>query len=340
MRSRPRRALAAFSLLAAAFVYFQGATSFEQRAIASQAPAVAGPGTAIRHVDRAQLMRDLATLADPALEGRRTSTAGGLKARAWVAEQFAAIGLAPPASGFLQPFQFTHRSVRGFFMPGRPFRTEYRDAANIIGLVDGPASGRTIVVSAHYDHLGVRDGVTYPGADDNASGVAALLAVARHFRAHAPRHRLAFVAFDAEELGLRGAESFVASSLIPTATIAIDVNLDMVSRNDANEIFAAGTHHSPWLRPIVEDVQRRSAVKILFGHDRPIIKAGGVEDWTSQSDHGAFHDAGIPFLYFGVADHADYHQPTDTADKVNPQFFGDVADTIVEAVATLDRTLP
>ena len=106
----------------------------------------------------------------------------------------------------------------------------------------------------------------------------------------------------------------------------------MVSRNDANEIFAAGTYHTPWLKPIVEDVQRRSAVKILFGHDRPIVKAGGVEDWTSQSDHGVFHDAGIPFLYFGVADHADYHQPTDTADKVNPQFFGDVADTIVEAV--------
>ena len=111
----------------------------------------------------------------------------------------------------------------------------------------------------------------------------------------------------------------------------------MVSRNDANEIFAAGTYHTPSLKPIVDDVQRRSAVKILFGHDRPMIKAGSVEDWTNQSDHGVFHQAGVPFLYFGVDDHADYHQPTDTADKVNPQFFGDVADMIVEAVVTLDR---
>ena len=137
----------------------------------------------------------------------------------------------------------------------------------------------------------------------------------------APRHPGWLVAFDAEELGLRGAEALVGSSLLPASAIALNVNLDMVSRNDANEIFAAGTYQTPSLRPILEDVQRRSAVKILFGHDRPMVKAGGVEDWTTQSDHGVFHDAGMPFLYFGVDDHADYHQPTDTADKVEPAVF-------------------
>lgn len=270
-------------------------------------------------------MKDLRALADPALEGRGTGAPGGLKARAWLEAQFAAIGLTPAgSSGFRQPF-----------------RTASRDAANVIGRVAGTTRGaRAIVVSAHYDHLGVREGTIYPGADDNASGIAVLLAVARQLHATAPRHPVLCLAFDAEEAGLRGAEALVGSSLLPASTVALNVNLDMVSRNDANEIFAAGTYQTPWLKPILDDVQRRSAVKILFGHDRPGAKRAGDKDWTSDSDHGVFHKAGVPFLYFGVVDHADYHRPTDTADKVNPQFFGDVADMIVEAVLTLDRSLP
>ncbi len=269
-------------------------------------------------------MKDLRALADPALEGRATGTRGGLKARAWIEAQFAAIGV-PPAgsSGYRQMF-----------------RTASGEAANVIGRLAGTAPGaRAIVVSAHYDHLGVR-GTTYPGADDNASGVAVLLAVARHLRVAAPRHPVLLVAFDAEEQGLRGAEALVGSSLLPASTVALNVNLDMVSRNDANEIFASGTAHTPSLKPILDDVQRRSAVKILFGHDRPGASRRGADDWTDDSDHGVFHKAGVPYVYFGVVDHADYHRPTDTADKVNPQFFGDVADMIVEAVVTLDRSLP
>ena len=121
--------------------------------------------------------------------------------------------------------------------------------------------------------------------------------------------------------------------------IALEVNLDMVSRNDRNEIFAAGTYQSPWLKPLLQDVQLRSGVRILFGHDRPIHKAGSVEDWTDQSDQGAFADRGVPFVYFGVEDHADYHQPSDTADKIDPRFFGDAADMIVEAVKTFDAKI-
>ena len=299
MPSRARRALIAATLLGSAFLYFKGATYFGQQAITAQAPAVATGQAVTRHVDRAQLMKDLRALSDPALEGRRTGAPGGLKARAWVEAQFATIGLTPSgSSGYRQPFEFEHRSVGGMFVPGRPFRTTISDAANVIGKVAGTASGaRAIVVSAHYDHLGVRDGITYPGADDNASGVAVLLAIARRLRAAPPRHPVLLVAFDAEELGLRGAQALVGSSLLPASAAALNVNLDMVSRNDANEIFAAGTYHTPSLKPMLDDVQRRSAVKILFGHDRPMVKAGGVEDWTSQSDHRVFHQAGVPFVY-------------------------------------------
>jgi len=74
----------------------------------------------------------------------------------------------------------------------------------------------------------------------------------------------------------------------------------------------------------------------LFGHDT----GGGQDDWTKQSDHGAFHEAGIPFIYFGVEDHPDYHKPTDTADKINGAFFYQSARTILDAVTTIDRALP
>jgi Zn-dependent M28 family amino/carboxypeptidase len=176
----------------------------------------------------------------------------------------------------------------------------------------------------------------YPGADDNASGVAALLAIARYVKAHPLTHPVLFAAFDGEELGLSGSKAFTERPTRPLRDIALNVNLDMVSRNDRNEIYAAGTYHYPWLKPLVEDVQRRAAVKILFGHDRP---GTGDDDWTLQSDHGSFHRAGVPFVYFGVEDHPDYHQPTDTPDKINPVFFRTVVNMLLEAVLTFDREI-
>jgi Zn-dependent M28 family amino/carboxypeptidase len=166
-----------------------------------------------------------------------------------------------------------------------------------------------------------------------------LLAVARHLRAQPLTRPAIFAVFDAEELGLEGSQRFVAGH--PEARAAVmNVNLDMVSRNDRNEIFAAGTHHYPQFTPMLEEVRRRARVQVLFGHDRPIYRSAGVDDWTQSSDHGTFHAAGVPFVYFGVEDHADYHAPTDTADKIDRRFFGDVGDMIVDALRTFDSRLP
>jgi hypothetical protein len=339
--ARGKRRLVILTIVIIGFGYVQAATRLEERRFEAQQPAVGAASTILRHVDRDRLMRDVAALSAPPFDGRRTGTPGALLARQWIVDRYADIPLKPAGvNGFLQPFSFTHRSARGLVTPGQPFTTEYSDAANVIGRLDGTSpAARPIVVSAHYDHLGNRDGAVYRGADDNASGVAAMLEAARFFKAHPPRHPMIFAAFDAEELGLRGAAAFVEARPEGRGA-AMNVNLDMVSRNDRNEIFAAGTYHHPEFKPWIEDVQRRSAVRILFGHDRPMYLAGGVEDWTSSSDHGAFHAAGVPFIYFGVADHPDYHKPTDTADKIDPAFFGAAADMIVEALRTVDARLP
>lgn len=305
----------------------------------STTPQARGEATAARHVDRARLMRDVTTLAAPALEGRRTGTAGASKARAWITQQFIEIGLAPTnGSRFDQPFTFAARG-RGSRAGGSRSGDQH-PSANVVGRVSGSDSrAPTFVITAHYDHVGIRDGVLYPGADDNASGIAALLAAARHFTMNRPRHTMLFAALDAEEAGQHGAKALVASDLLPPGRTRLNVNLDMVSRSDANEIYAAGPSYSPWLMPLLREVQGRSSVKILFGHDRPANAAGGLEDWTHSSDHGPFHDAGVPFVYFGVEDHRDYHKPTDTADRIDPRFFGDAADMIVDAIRTFDARL-
>jgi hypothetical protein len=294
--------------------------------LAPEAPALIAEASTVS-VDRARLMADVRWLADQQLEGRRAGTAGGIKARQWIADEFAAIGLTPAGSdGFFQPFSSSGRGV------SEP------DAANVVGRRGGTApDARVLVVSAHYDHLGSVKGKVYPGADDNASGVAVLLAVARHLASAAPRHSVYFAALDAEEQGLVGAKAFLEKPLVPPDRIALNINLDMVSRSTRRVLYASGTSHSRWLVPILDPVRRRSKVTVRYGHDRP---EQGPDDWTDQSDHGAFFARKVPYVYFGVENHADYHQPTDTADRIDAAFFGDAADTIVDAVVTLDREVP
>jgi Zn-dependent M28 family amino/carboxypeptidase len=278
-------------------------------------------------IDSRALIQTVRVLASPEMAGRRTGTPGGLKAREWVGERFAAIGLPPAANGaYLMPFRFTARSG------------EAVDGANVAAICKGTRfDGAAIVLSAHYDHLGTRADQVYPGADDNASGVAVLLEVMKVCRQRAFAHTILFVAFDAEEQGLRGAKAFVASPPMPRERIALNVNLDMVARGDKGEMYVAGTHHYPALKPPLERVAARAPIKLLFGHDRP---GTGDDDWTMQSDHGAFHDARIPFLYFGVDDHPDHHKPTDTVEKIDPTFLANTAMVILDALAALDTSLP
>lgn len=274
-------------------------------------------------IDADRLMATVTLLADPTFEGRAAGSPGGIAARGVIGEKFKLIGLERIGTGYLVPFTFARKSAAAQV-----------NGVNVIGLCPGKDPSLPVfVVSAHYDHLGLRDGVIYPGADDNASGVAVLLELAAYCRKNPFRRSIVFAAFDAEEGGLQGARVFVASPPIAKDRIALNVNLDMVSRSDKREIYIAGTYHTPQLKAPLERVAKTARVKVLFGHDRP---GTGSDDWTSQSDHGAFHAAKIPFVYFGVEDHADYHKPTDTADKIDRGFFVDVAETILDALIQLD----
>lgn len=125
-------------------------------------------------------------------------------------------------------------------MRRRPFRQDFSGATNLVGYLKGSAEpGRFTVLTAHYDHLGVRDGLVYPGADDDASGVAAMLAAADYFARHQPRRSIFFVAFDGEEEGLQGSRYFVAHPPVELSSLALEINLDMVGRGDRNDLVVA-----------------------------------------------------------------------------------------------------
>jgi hypothetical protein len=273
--------------------------------------------------DGRAILTAIQTLTAPGMDGRGAGTPGNAKARAWIVERFTALGLAPAiGTAFTVPFTFTAKSGSTI------------EAVNLLAQCRGRRPELpVIVVSAHYDHLGTRDGQTYHGADDNASGVAMLLTVAERCIAAPFERTLVIAAFDAEEHGLQGARAFLTQPPVPQARIAVNLNFDMVSRSASREIYVAGPGRWPALRPLLDVPASRASITVKFGHD----SGGGQDDWTQQSDHGPFHSAGIPFVYLGVEDHADYHKPTDTADKIDPGFLGAVAAFVLDAVGALDR---
>ena len=204
---------------------------------------------------------------------------------------------------------------------------------NVIGMIEGE-SDSLILISAHYDHLGIRDSLIYNGADDNASGTAGLLAIMDYFTQTKPKHTLVFAAFDAEEGGLRGARALAEDSVF-LQKVKLNVNMDMISQNDKNELYAVGTYHYPWLKPILERVETGN-IHLLFGHDRP---EDGDQDWTNASDQGAFNRKGVPIVYFGVEDHEHYHKHTDEFETIPQDFYKASVQVILNAILELDRSI-
>ena len=248
-------------------------------------------------------------------------------ARAYLIKAFETLGLAQFDTTYEQPFQYYNRK---FKLKGK--------GTNLLGLIRGKRYPDSyMVVSAHYDHLGIRQDSVYNGADDNASGTCALLYLASYFLANPPNHSIIIAAFDAEEVGLQGAGHFVDEPPVPVDQLLLNINMDMIGRNVNNEIYICGTYHYPNLKKPLKRPARKSNLKVSFGHDDPNLEYGG--DWTFASDHGPFHRTKIPFLYFGEEDHPDYHQPSDDFEGIMPEFYLQVLDLVRESIRQLDKKM-
>ncbi len=285
----------------------------------------AEPGT----FDRDAAVATIKTLSANDMGGRRTGSAGSAKAQAYLLELIATLNVEMVGPTHEHKFKFTTESQDGVKVD--------HIGTNLLFRIEGTGNtGKTIVVSAHYDHLGARDGEIYNGVDDNASGVAGVMAVAEHFKENPPMNDVIFALFDAEEMGLQGARAFVRNIKRIDPNIAFNINFDMISRSDKNELYVAGAFHRAGLVPVIDTIAKKAPVKLLKGHDDPAL---GANDWTFSSDHGPFHRAGIPFLYFGVEDHPYYHKPSDDFDTVPVKFFLRSIETVVIAANEVDRSL-
>jgi len=268
-----------------------------------------------------QLLTDVKILSSDTFEGRKTGTKGAELARNYIGKRFKEIGLKsfPLLNSYHQAFTFA--GIDDPKITGK----------NMIGYIPG-SSSKIIVISAHYDHLGIINGKIFNGADDNASGVAGMLKIAAHYAKNKPNYTLIFAAFDAEEFGRKGSEYFVNHLPVDIKRIKLNLNLDMISHNDKGELYASGTYKNPQLKNYIATTI--PDLKILFGHDNPKL---GIDDWTNQSDQSAFNDKNIPFIYFGVEDHKDYHKSTDTFENINQEFFINAANGILEITDNFDN---
>ena len=283
--------------------------------------------------DSGRLQRDIAWLADDRLEGRGTGTAGNDSAAAWLSRRHAALGLRPlsPDGSFLQHFVARSAAMAHTGQPGG-LATQ-----NVVALVPGrdPAlRGEYVVVGAHFDHLGrsavgamdpdARDAVRN-GADDNASGTAALLELARLFAAHPARRSIVVAHFSGEELGLLGSQWFVDHPPVPLDRVAAMINFDMVGRLRNDRLIVYGVATALELPQIVEEANRE-----------PRLAISAVGDGFGPSDHSSFHAKGIPVLHFFTDLHDDYHRASDDVERIDAAGTArvvTVAERVVRAIA-------
>jgi hypothetical protein len=281
--------------------------------------------------DPVLLEQDVRSLASGAMEGRGLGSQGLERAQRLVARRFKSIGLQPafPEKGGLLDGYF-----QDFARDGQPA------SANVIGLLPGDVTRapQVVVVGAHLDHLGRDAGLegdpVYHGADDNASGVAALLAIARMLAGSPGRERermVIFIAFSGEESGLLGSRHYVEHPVAPLEQVIAMVNLDTIGRLRDDQLILFGTGTGQEFPAILEGVNQAFGLRLAL---RP--------EGSGASDQVPFFERDVPVLHFFTGPHADYHRVTDTADRVDCAGLARVTDYAGELVRYLryrDRPL-
>lgn len=283
-------------------------------------------GSAPAGADSSAVRRDIAYLASDALQGRATGTPGNDSAAAYIARRYAALGLRPLSTDYVQPF-VAHPLARMRTARVAGLRTQ-----NVMALLPGrdPAlRGQYIVLGAHFDHLGrSTEGALDPdlpnavrkGADDNASGTAAVLELARLLAARPPRRSVIFANFSGEELGLLGSAYWVEHSPVPLDSIVAMLNFDMVGRLRGDTLLVLGASSGKEFRALLDSTPTALHVVAPPG------------DGYGPSDQSSFFAKDIPVMQFFTNLHADYHRASDVAEKINAGGEAEVID-LASAVA-------
>ena len=278
------------------------------------------------------LQVDVVYLASDLLQGRETGTPGEAMAAAYIAARFEELGLSPKGENesWFQPFPFKEMTN-----PHAADGGQGREGTgkNVVAFLDNGAAS-TVVIGGHYDHLGMGgsgsrtpgESAIHNGADDNASGIAALLRIARHLKeSELKNNNYLFIAFSGEEMGLFGSKHFAGNPTTDLASVNYMLNMDMVGRLNEEKVLAInGVGTSPVWKKVLER-----------------ISVGGITIKTSDSgvgpsDHTSFYLKDIPVLHFFTGQHSDYHKPADDAHLVNYDGLYDVSSFIIALIESLD----
>jgi len=304
-------------------------------------------GAASAHPVADRLKSDIAYLADDRLEGRGTGTAGNDSAAAWLARRHATLGLRAivpdtasrgcPGGDAARCMKFLQAFVARGAELAHAGKPEGVRTQNVVAMVPGrdPAlAGEVVVIGAHFDHLGrsstgaldpwARDAIRN-GADDNASGTAAVLELARRFALHPARRSIVVAHFTGEELGLLGSQWFVEHSPVALDSVVAMVNFDMVGRLKDDRLIVYGVGTARELPALIDSA-----------NVEPKLHVQPVADGFGPSDHSSFYAKGIPVLHFFTDLHEDYHRASDDVWKINAvgeERVVAVAERVVRAVA-------
>lgn len=279
--------------------------------------------------DVTRIKTHIKTLASDSYEGRGTGSTGEKKANDYIESEFRKLKLIPKGEqGYDQPFPF-----KGGIHGAGPEGT----ATNIAGYIDNGAEN-TIIIGAHYDHLGLgNDGSSldpnpqnkiHNGADDNASGTAGIIELARYFQNNGKKEKynFLFLSFSGEELGLYGSKYYTEHPTIDLTKVNFYINLDMVGRLDPNTkaLQVMGTGTSPVWEPMLKKLSNDQ------------VKISTDSSGTGPSDHTSFYLKNIPVLHFFTGSHSDYHKPSDDWEKINYEGEAEVLKVIVKIIEELD----
>lgn len=280
---------------------------------------------------RAHLKKTISYLASDSLHGRMTGSEDERKAANYIIETFKSEGI-PNAEGkflpkgYLQPFTYD---------PIVDSIKTHINGSNVVAFIDNHAAN-TVVIGAHYDHLGMGDPkhslyngppAVHHGADDNASGVAALLELALLLKGSAYKsNNYIFIAFSGEELGLYGSKWFVQHPTVDLSKIDYMINMDMVGRVDTNThtLTVNGIGTSPAFKDALEKVKTPLHIKT-------------TESGLGPSDHTSFYLQNIPVVFLFSGQHKDYHKPSDTEDKINYSGMIDIVNYALSLIGELDN---
>jgi hypothetical protein len=276
---------------------------------------------------------DVVFLADDTLEGRETGSIGEQAAAAYIVERFNEIGLQPKGTeAFYQTFTFKpktdpHSEVSYNVNPEDSTIT----GTNVLAFIDNHAEN-TIIIGAHYDHLGYGsdgslhrgDAEIHNGADDNASGVAVMLDLAAKLKQANTSNNYLFMAFSGEEMGLLGSNYFTKNATLDLSKANYMINMDMVGRLKQDSTLAVyGVGTSPrW--------------KQTLSSTNPGFKLVESESGVGPSDHTSFYLQDIPVLHFFTGQHDDYHKPGDDSEKLNYEGMEAISNYIFDIITELD----